>query len=154
GDIRQSALRRGNEDPGFPQAARRHDLPGAAVEVQAGQYGRAAALHRPAADVSTDAVPAAVATGIRARRLRAGLCADLEFRLESAGLSERRLVLQSFRLAIAVRVRRLMRARRRAAARSGAALAHHPRDRYCLSSVRLCDHADLVCRAARTFGAE
>ena len=56
-------------------------------------------------------------------RLGLGLCAGLEFRLEFAGLSERRLVLQSVRLAIAVRVRRLVRARRRAAAVRRAALA-------------------------------
>ena len=49
-------------------------------------------------------------------RFGAGLCAGLEFRLEFAGLSERRLVLQSVRLAIVVRVRRLVRARRRATA--------------------------------------
>ncbi len=40
--------------------------------------------------------------------------ADLAVRLVSVGLSERHLVLQSVRLAIAVRVRRLVRARRRA----------------------------------------
>ncbi len=55
--------------------------------------------------------------------LGGGLCAGLEFRLEFARLSERRLVLQSVRLAIAVRVRRLVRARRRAAAVGRAALA-------------------------------
>ena len=53
----------------------------------------------------------------------AALCPDLEVRLEPARLSERRLVLQSVRLAIAVRVRRLVRARRRAAACRRAALA-------------------------------
>ena len=41
GDVRQSALRRGNEDPRFSQAAGHHDLSGAVVEVQAGQHGRA-----------------------------------------------------------------------------------------------------------------
>ena len=66
-----------------------------------------------------DAVPAAVAAGLRAGRLGVGLCAGLEFRLESARLSERRLVLQSVRLAIAVRVRRLVRARRSASGCSG-----------------------------------
>ena len=44
------------------------------------------------------------------------LRADLVVRLEYPGLSERRLGVQSVRLAIAVRVRRLVRARRRAAA--------------------------------------
>ena len=65
--------------------------------------------------------------------LGAGLRAGLEFRLEFAGLSERRLVLQSVRLAIAVRVRRLVRARRRAAAVAGAALADRARRRDRLS---------------------
>ena len=44
----------------------------------------------------------------------AALCADLAIRLVSVGLSERLLGLQSVRLAIAVRVRRMVRARRRA----------------------------------------
>ena len=85
--------------------------------------------------------------GIRAGGLGAGLCAGLEFRLEFAGLSERRLVLQSVRLAIAVRVRRLVRARRRAAAVGRAALARRAGARDRLSAVRLRHHVDLVYRA-------
>ena len=72
-----------------------------------------------------------------AGRIGAGLCADLEARLEPAGLSERRLVLQSVRLAVAVRVRRLVRARRRAAARRRVALAHRACRRHRLPGVRL-----------------
>ena len=48
----------------------------------------------------------------------AALCADVEVRLEHPGLSERHLGVQSVRLATAVRVRRLVRARRRATARA------------------------------------
>ena len=50
-ELRQSALRRGDERLRFPAAAGRHADPGAAAEVQAGQHGRAAALHRAAARV-------------------------------------------------------------------------------------------------------
>ena len=154
GDIRQPALRRGNEHSRFPQAARHHDLPGAVVEIQAGQYGRAAALHRPVAAVPAHAATAAVATGLRTGGLGLGLCAGLEIRLESARLSERRVVLQSVRLAIAVRVRRLVRARRSASALGPAALAHRAFDRRGLPAVRLRDRLDLVFRAARPFRAD
>ena len=68
----------------------------------------------------------------------AALRADLEVRLQPARLSERRMVLQSVRLAIAVRVRRLVRARRRAAACRRAALAawylRSPSPIFCLPS--------------------
>ena len=57
-ELRQSALRRGNERARFPQAAGRHDHPGAAAQVQAGQHGRAAALHRAADDVPAGALAA------------------------------------------------------------------------------------------------
>ena len=68
GELRKSALRRGNEHPRFPQAARRHDRPGAAAQVQAGQHGRAAALYRAAASVSADPVAAAAAAdAVRSR---------------------------------------------------------------------------------------
>ncbi len=50
---------------------------------------------------------------------------DLGVRLEPAGLSERHLVLQSAGLAVAVRVRGLVRARRRRAAELAAAVADH-----------------------------
>ena len=68
-----------------------------------------------------------------------------KFDLQSAGLSERRLVLQSVRLAIAVRVRRLVRAGRRAAAVAG--VLRSPRQLW-LAIAYLCSrlrhHADLV----------
>ena len=57
------------------------------------------------------------------------LRAGLELRLQSAGLSERVVVLQSLRVAIAVCVRRMVRARWRAASCHGDALAHRVRDR-------------------------
>ena len=61
-ELRESALRRGNERARFPQAAGRHDHPGAAAQVQAGQHGRAAALYRAAAAVPAGALAAASAT--------------------------------------------------------------------------------------------
>ena len=59
----------------------------------------------------------------RACRLGRALRPDLAVQLEPAELSERSLVLQSVRLAVAVRVRRLVRAGRRRAARRRPALA-------------------------------
>ena len=78
----------------------------------------------------------------------AALRADLGVRLEHARLSERQLVLQSVRLAAAVRVRRLVRARRRRAAFDGAAVARDAGARDRLSAVRLRHHDDLVFPAA------
>ena len=78
------------------------------LEIPSRQHGRAAALHR------ADAVPAdhPVADEVATRRhvgaVGAALCADLAVRLLSVGLSERLLGLQPVRLAIAVRVRRLV----------------------------------------------
>ena len=109
----------------FLKTAGRHDHPGAAAQVQAGQHGRAAALHRAAAAVPAGAVAADPQRHGRAGGFGRALCADLGVRLEHAVLSERALVLQSVRLAAAVRVRRLVRARRRDAARAGVALAGH-----------------------------
>ena len=98
-ELRQSALRRGNERAGLPQDAGRHDHPGAAAQVQAGEHGRAAALHRAADDVPAGALaadPQCVAgAGDFGRALRADLGVRLEFRV----LSERSLVLQSAGLA-------------------------------------------------------
>ena len=54
GQLRKSALCRRNGHPRFSQAARHHDLSGAAVEIQARQHGRAAALHRVVAFLSAD----------------------------------------------------------------------------------------------------
>src|SRR5262249_2422796 len=115
--LREPALCRGDEHPRFSQAARRDDRPGAAAQIQAREHGYLAALHRPAAVVSGGAVAAAVPALARARRLGAALRADLALQLEHAELSRRTLVLQSLRLAIAVRVRRLVRAGGRATAR-------------------------------------
>ena len=58
----------------------------------------------------------------------AALCADLAVRPVSVGLSERLLGLQSVRLAIAVRVRRLVRAGRRRADVADTVLAGHAVD--------------------------
>ena len=108
-----------NEEMGmldFLQASGRHADAGAAAEVQAGQHGRAAALHRAAARF-----PPVLWLLLRAPTLALAASAllyalTLAVRLEHAGLSERHLGVQSVRLAAAVRVRRLVRARRRTAA--------------------------------------
>ena len=102
----------------------RHDHPGAAAQVQAGQHGRAAALHRAADGVPAGALAADPqrfdrACGFRSR----STSLTWEFGWNIAVLSERPLVLQSVRLAASVRVRRLVRARRRDAAGAGVALA-------------------------------
>ena len=60
--LREPALRRGDERARFPEAAGRHADPGAAAEVQTGLHGRAAALYRAAADVPAGAVAADRAT--------------------------------------------------------------------------------------------
>ena len=70
--------------------------------------------------------------------------ADLAIRSLSVGLSERLLGLQSVRLAVAVRVRRLVRARRRQAHVADPVVADHAVDVRRLSRVRLLRHADLV----------
>ena len=57
--FRQSALQRRNGRARFPQESGRHHHSGAAAEVQAGEHGRAAALHRAAVLVPADAVAAA-----------------------------------------------------------------------------------------------
>ena len=72
--------------------------------------------------------------GSGARRLGPALHPDLAFRLEHSGLSERLLGIQSVRVAAAVRVRRLVRAGRRQAAR----FRHRvPRSRSCSRSCTL-----------------
>ena len=68
----------------------------------------------------------------------------MAIRSESTCLSERSLVLQSVRLAIAVRVRRVVRGRRRAAAIRRVAFAGRTCGRRRLSSVRLRHHADMA----------
>src|SRR5580704_5142840 len=81
GHVRKSALCRGNENPRFSQTAGHHHLSGAAVEIQARQHGRAAALHRVVAVISADAVFLAAPPQCRAWRLGAGLCVCLAARL-------------------------------------------------------------------------
>ena len=72
------------------------------------------------------------------------LCPDLAIRSVSVGLSERLLGLQSVRLAIAVRVRRMVRAGRRQANVAGSLVAHHAVDFVRLSVRGVLRHADLV----------
>ena len=119
-ELRESALRRGNERARLPQDAGRHDHPGAAAQVQAGEHGRAAALYRAADDVPAGALAADPQRHGRAGAFGRALRRDLGVRLEHRVLAERALVLQSVRLAAFVRVRRLVRARRRDAAGAGA----------------------------------
>ena len=76
-----------------------------------------------------------------------------QFDLVSVGLSERLLGLQSVRLAIAVRVRRLVRARRRAANVAHSVVTGHAVDLHRLSVRRVLRHADLVRAAARSYHA-
>ena len=57
-ELRESALRRGDERARLPQAAGGHHHPGDAAQVQARQHGRAAALHRAAAVVPARALAA------------------------------------------------------------------------------------------------
>ncbi len=66
------------------------------------------------------------------------LHSELEIRMEFARLSERSVVFQSVRLAIAVRVRGLVRIGRCAAAGARAAFADHRHSRRRLCAVRLC----------------
>ena len=74
----------------------------------------------------------------------AALCADLGIRSVSVGLSERLLGLQSVRLAIAVRVRRVVRAGRRAANVGYFVVTDHALDLAGLSVRGVLRHADLV----------
>ena len=151
GDLRQSALRRGNEYSRFPQAAGRHDLSGAAVEVQARQHGRAAALHRSAAAVSADA--AVCCCGSRPSRSPArrwsmcwpgisiGICPPIRTASGSSIRSPGNCCSCSAPGARSAARKRL---RRRAA------LAHRAGRRHRLPAVCLRDHADLVLRIARS----
>ena len=138
-----------NGHHGFPQAARCHHRPGAAAAIPSRQHGRAAALHRADAVSAADPVADEVAGRRHAGAVGAALCADLAVRLVSVGLSERLLVLQSVRLAIAVRVRRLVRAGRRQADVADPVVAGHDVDLRRLSAVRVLRHIDLAPAAAR-----
>ena len=102
-------------DRGFPQAARRKPDSGAAAKISSPEYGRLAALYR--ADVFSALDPAndKVARQPHARDFGRALHAVMAVRSAPDGLSERFLVVQSLCLAIAVRVRRLVRVGRRQA---------------------------------------
>ena len=84
----------------------------------------------------------------------AALCRHLAIRSVSVGLSERLLGLQSVCLAIAVRVRRVVRARRRQANVADPVVAGHDVDLFRLSAVRVLRHADLAPAAAEFPDAE
>ena len=92
-------------------------------------------------DVSLGAVGAAVR-------------ADLAIRLVSDGLSRRLLDLQPVRLAVAVRVRRLVRARRRRADVADPVVAGDAVDLHRLSDVFILRHVDLAHTAAQLSDAE
>ena len=81
----------------------------------------------------------------------AALCRHLAVRSVSVGLSERLLGLQSVRLAIAVRVRRLVRAGRRQADVADSFVADHAVDFARLSVGGVLRDADLVFAAARAI---
>ena len=110
--LREPALHRRDGDHGFPQAARRHHRAGAAVALPSRQHGRAAAVYRADAGAAADPVVDEVAARRDARALGSALRGDLGIRPLFLGLSERLLGVQSARLAIAVRVRGMVRARR------------------------------------------
>ena len=113
--LREPAVFGRNGNHGFPQAARRHHRPGAAAEISSRQHGRVAALYRADAVSAADPVADEMASRRHAGAVGRALCRHLAVRSVSVGLSERLLGLQSVRLAIAVRVRRLVRAGRRQA---------------------------------------
>ncbi len=147
----KSALCRRDGHSRFPSAAGRHDRRGAASEIQAGQHGRAAALHRAAAVVSADPVALAAQAHARPDRVGGALRRGVGIRMESARLSERALVFQPVRLAAPVRVRCVVRARRLRPAVGAPSLKHHDRGGRALSRVCVLRHADLAFPAARIF---
>ena len=111
--LREPAVRRGNEHPRVPAAAARDPVPGDAAQVQAGQHGHPAGLHRAVDRISAAAVAAPARADARAGGLDRDLRALPSVRLEPAVLSERPLDHQSVLLAAAVRIRRLVRGVRR-----------------------------------------
>src|SRR6185503_19467427 len=96
---RQPALQRGDGRARFHEGAGRYADSGAAPEVQADIHGCAAALHRATARISTGALATEACADACTFGFRHPLHRELEFELESALLSERRLVLQSTDLA-------------------------------------------------------
>ncbi len=149
--FREPAILGRNGDHGFSQAAGRHHRPGAAAEISPRQHGRAAALHRADVFSALDPVADEVESRRHAGAVGRALCAHLAVRPASDGLSERLLGLQSVRLAIAVRVRRLVRAGRRQANVADSFVADHAVDFAGLSVRGVLRHADVVCAAARVI---
>src|SRR5579871_2634341 len=86
--------------------------PGVDPQIQAGQSGRIAALHRPDGILSASALAHAAPARSDHDRLDPAVAARAAFRLEFSGLSRRKLVLQSVLLAGAVRIRLVVRTRR------------------------------------------
>src|SRR6185312_1867269 len=124
-----------------------------AAPLPPGQYGRAAALHRLDAGASLDPRADALEAGCDVGIVGAALCRHLAIRSLFLLLSEWDLGLQSDGLAIAVRVRRLVRARRRAAHGAHPVVAHHPVGLRDLSHCRVLRHADMVCPADEPLAA-
>src|SRR5262249_45364474 len=127
---------------------------GAALKFKAGQYGRAAAHHGAPRRDAPDPGAFDPTTDAGAGSVRAGVRADVAFRLEFPRLSERRVGVQSFRVAAAVRVRRLVRTWRRGAAYAVQPVARD--DDYCdrLPRVRVSDLHDLGSSPLRPLRAE
>ena len=133
---RETVLCERNGDSGFPQAARRKPDTGAAAEIPSIEYGRLATLYRADVFSSLDPADDKVARQPHPGDFGRALHVVLEVRSAPGGLSEWFLVVQSLCLAIAVRVRRLVRAGRRQAdvavffrrqSRSGSLLPIWPR---------------------------
>src|SRR6202008_2789257 len=147
------ALFRRDGDHGISQAAGRDHRPGAAVAFPPRQHGCAAALHRADPVAAADPGLAALEGGRHARAVGPALCRDLGIRPLSLLLSARLLGVQSSGLAIAVRVRRLVRNGRRAAHATDPVIADHARGLLRLSVLLVPGDADLVRAAARPFHA-
>ena len=82
------------------------------------------------------------------------VCADVAVRVEHPGMSERHLGLQSVRLATAVRVRRLVRARRGAKSVALDPFEGGGRSGHCISRICVLHRNDLVFSKACGFRAE
>ena len=125
--------------PGGPRRrpGDRNPAPGPAAQVQAGQSGRAAALHRADGIVSAGAVADAAPARPDHAGVDRAVAGGPAIRLEPVGLSGRGLVLQPVLLAGAVRVRLMVRARRRQAGAMDRRSAHHALFLHRLSG--LCD---------------
>src|SRR3981189_1163239 len=151
--FREPAILGRNGHHGFSQAAGRHDRPGAALEIPSRQHGRAAALYRADAFSPADPVGDEVESRRDAGAVGPALCHHLAIRSVSDGLSERLLGLTSAGLAVAVRVRRMVRAGRRPANVADSFVAGHDVDFVCLPVRGVLRHADLVSAAAQSSDA-